>query len=72
MQADVRRHGQIGNPPVRGQFPKGVRGLERSTRLSVGGPMDSATKHEIWVVALSTAVLEAPAVAIIALAFLAR
>jgi hypothetical protein len=34
--------------------------------------MDSATKHEIWVVALSTAVLEAPAVAIIALAFLAR
>ena len=50
----------------------GVRGLERSTRLSVGGPMDSATKHEIWVVALSTAVLEAPAVAIIALAFLAH
>ena len=34
--------------------------------------MDSTTKHEIWVIALSTAVLEAPAVAIIALAFLAR
>jgi hypothetical protein len=34
--------------------------------------MDRATKHEIWVIALSTAILEVPAVAIIALAFLAR
>jgi hypothetical protein len=39
--------------------------------LRVGQFMDSATKHEIWVIALSTAMLEAPAVAIIALAFLA-
>jgi hypothetical protein len=34
--------------------------------------IDRATKHEIWVIALSTVILEAPAVAIIALAILAR
>jgi hypothetical protein len=34
--------------------------------------MDSGTKHEIWLIALGTAVLELPAVAIIALAILAH
>jgi hypothetical protein len=32
--------------------------------------MDTQTRREIWVIALSTAILETPAVAIIALAFL--
>jgi hypothetical protein len=46
--------------------------VERSQPLSVGGTVDNQTKHEIWVIALSTAILEAPAVAIIALAILAH
>ena len=32
--------------------------------------MDSVTKHEIWVIALSTAILEAPFLAIAAVAVL--
>jgi hypothetical protein len=50
----------------RGARPGTIHSLERWR------PMDSATKHEIWVIAVSTGVLEAPAVAIIALAFLAH
>jgi hypothetical protein len=34
--------------------------------------MDTQTKREIWFLAIGTALLEAPAVAIIALAFLSH
>jgi hypothetical protein len=34
--------------------------------------MDAQTKREIWLLALGTIIAEAPAVAIIALAFLTR
>jgi hypothetical protein len=34
--------------------------------------MDTQTKREIWIIAVSTAILEAPAVAITLLAILAR
>jgi hypothetical protein len=34
--------------------------------------MDSGTRHEIWVIVLSTAILEAPLVAITVLAYMAR
>jgi hypothetical protein len=34
--------------------------------------MDTQTKHEIWIIALTTAILEAPVVAITVLAYIAR